>query len=86
MKDLKRLVKSFLFRRGYETDNSARNTFEKGINKVSFWYQQGISGGLIYCPDHVTIFINDEPIIVNEDESYDEIYSYLEFSFSRYEK
>lgn len=83
MKDLKEVLLNFLYKRGYEADG--KGGFEKESNKVSYWFQKGIRGGMISCPDHITVFINDEPIIINEDETFEEIFSYLEDSFSRYE-
>lgn len=83
MKDLKEVLLNFLYKRGYEADGMG--SFEKESNKVSYWFQKGIRGGMIFCPDHITVFINDEPIIINADETSEEIFSYLEVSFSRYE-
>ena len=83
MKDLNKMLMNFLYKRGYKADGMGG--FEKESNKVSYWFQKGIRGGMIYCPDHITVFINDNPIIINEDETSEVIFSYLESSFSRYE-
>ncbi len=86
MKKLEKLLFNFLYKRGYEADGAdGMDGFEKESNKVSYWFQKGIRSGMIYCPDHITVFINDNPIIINEDETSEVIFSYLESSFSRYE-
>lgn len=87
MRDLKKILEGFLYRRGYEK-NEERNGFEKEANKVSYQYQPGLSGGQIYCPDHITVFINDNPIIIffarsesffkEEKMSWEEFKNYLE--------
>lgn len=83
MKKLEKILLNFLYKRGYKADGNGG--FEKESNKVSYWFQKGIRGGMISCPDHITVFINDNPIIINEDETSEVIFSYLEDSFSRYE-
>ena len=86
MKRLEKILLNFLYKRGYKTDGAdGMDGFKKETNKVSYRFQKGIRGGMIYCPDHITVFINDNPIIINEDENFEEIFSYLEDSFSRYE-